>query len=910
MNNKKFTSALVFSISIILVAFVAVAATFMTLLNDTPTYAAAPAVLSSDDMLPLVAFEDGQLKLFGFQDEPQVISGNTSAFMSNHVWSPNGNFLAYLELGENGGNLMLTDSLGSTPQVIANSVNTNMFVFSEDSTQLHYAFAINPNEATSIGDDLTLDVMSYTMGSTSPAMKYGSFKQASCGGGGPSLYDALYWIEAGMGGMRPIFAVIESGILYSNTCSGMGVSIVKPRTGEATVLDNDIIRPVLSADGQTLLGIKNNQLMIIDIATGEKLVVETDSMPEQVIWGADGTGNIYYSVRITTEEVISYTSDEQQKIMNAAGVEVADVAVNQVAIHRLNLETGNDEIVYQNTAYAIGHMTLLPDNRLLMLSEIPSLTTWFEAILDSESGSNVMLETELYLISLEDAEARLLGTGLSNARLNDAAYVRLFGISPQITAQPASVNIGSQIKVTGRNFPIQSRVLLYMGTSANNLDKTPYAAGLTNADGTIELAFNLPSRFEDGRAIGNGELIFVATTGDGLFSAETRVAVNISNPVATINTGLPTPEKLASVSISPDHGTVGTQININGRDFAANQRVNIHIGNVTVGATNAIYASAYSDANGFVSLTFNMPGVYADGSPIVASQLVIVAATDDFKTSAALNFNFTPVSQAVQLPRISLSPTSIKLDKPLTVNGTGFSPNASIDIWVGPVFNELLGKYQTVTTDGNGSFSTSFKLPIRWQNERKVEAKRLAIVAIPQIGASANATITIIGGGDQPPVDTSDDTGDTGDDTGDTGDDSVDTDDDTGDTGDDSVDTGDDTGDTGDDSVDTGDDTGDTGDDSGDEEPVVTPASVGLSSDNVAVNSGLNINGQNFAPSTTVNIQFSNGDGITSSIVASTDETGGFSTDIVLPAEVTAGTYTVFVSDTSKTAQTILTVSE
>lgn len=904
MNNKKFTSALVFSISIILVAVVAVAATFMTLLSDTPTFAAAPAVLSSDDMLPLVAVEDGQLKLFGFQDEPQVISGNTSAFMSNHVWSPNGNFLAYLESGENGNQLMLTDSLGSTPQVIANDINTNTFAFSQDNTQLHYAVVPNTDEATGIGDEFTLDVMSYTLGSTSPAMQYGSFKQASCGGGGPAIYDALYWIEAGTSGMRPIFGVIESGILYSNTCSGMGVSIVKPGTGEVTVLDNDIIRPVLSADGQTLLGIKNNQLMIIDIATGETLVVETDSMPEQVIWGADGTGNIYYSVRITTDEIISYTSDEQQKIMNTTGIEVADVAVNQVAIHRLNLETGNDEIVYQNTAYAIGYMKPLPDNRLLMLSEIPSLTAWFEAVLNSDSG-NVPLETELYLISLEDAEARLLGSGLSAARLNNAAYVRLFGISPQIIAQPASVNIGSQIKVTGRNFPIQSRVLLYMGTSADNLDETAYAPGLTKADGTIELAFNLPSRFEDGRAIENGELIFVVETGDGLFSAETRVVVNTGNVVETIFTGLPTPEILASVSISPDNGTVGTQININGRDFPANQRVNIHIGNVTVGATNAIYASAFSDANGFVSLTFNMPGVYADGSPIVASQLVIVAATDDFKTSAALNFNFTPVSQAVQLPRISLSPTSIKLDKPLTVTGTSFAPNTSIDIWVGPAANDLRGKYQTVVTDGNGSFSTSFKLPIRWADDRKIDAKRLAIVAIPQIGTSANATITIIGGGSQQPVDTGDDSGDTGDDSGDTGDDSGDTGDDSGDTGDTGDDSGD-SGDTGDDSSDTGDDSGDTGD----EEPVVNPASVGLSADNVAVNSGLSINGQNFAPSTTVSIQFSNGEGVTSSIVASTDETGGFSTDIVLPAEVTAGTYTVFVSDTSQTAQTTLTVSE
>lgn len=764
MNNK-FISAVVFSVCIVVVALFMVGAVFLTLLGDTPTYAAPPVVLTSDVMLPMVAVEDGELKLFGFGETPQVIASDVNPFVTNQVWSPNGNYLAFMEFSENGGDLMLTDSLGSTPQLIATGLNSGMpLSFSEDSSQIFYGIVPNPSEATSIGANYTVDVMSRIIGSSSAPVKVGSFQQASCGGGGSSVYDALYWIEAGPSGQRPLLAVTEYGILHSTSCFGEGLALLNISTGNTTVLDNSIIRARVSPDGQSVIGIKNGQLFLIDLATGEAITVPTDVTPEQVIWGAEGTGNIYYSVRNTTDEVITYTSDEQQKILNAVGLEIAEVAVNQVAVHRLNLETGVEEVVYENTAYAIGQMKVLPDNRLLMVSEIPSLPTWFEAILDSDNSIPPQLETELYLVSLEDAESRLLAVGLSNAKLNDEAYVREFGISPTVTAQPSTVNIGSQIRLVGENFPLQSRVLAYMGNSASNLDEAPYASGLTAADGSITLSFNLPSRFEDGRAINNGELVFVVETADGLFSAETRVTVQLTTPVTAVNTGtLPTPAQPATVSISPDNGTVGTQININGRNFPANQRVNVHLGNETAGANNAVYASAFSDANGNISLTFNMPGVYADGTPIQSDQIVIMVATDNFSSSAALLFNFTPVSQPVVLPAISIRPTSVKINESVTVSGRNFAPNAMIAILVGPSANDLRGTYRTVTSDAGGGFEATFKMPERWKDGQKVRAKQVTIVASHTAsGAFTSAVVDVKhasetnkpsnGGGSVPPA--------------------------------------------------------------------------------------------------------------------------------------------------------------
>lgn len=742
MNRYRFPAAVLIASSLMMVATLAIVTLFVALLSTAPTYAAPPQIIEAEEYLPMVAFEGSELKKYGFTEIPQIIDTNSSPFISNHVWSPNGNWLAYVRTGENSNDLMLTDILGRTLEVIATGLNSGLPIqFSIDNSQLFYAVVPNPEQATSIDAPYTVDVMTRVIGSPDSAAKLGSFQQVSCGGAAPSLGDRLYWAEAGTRGIRPILAVTNFGVVHSTTCEGIGVAVLNLSTQIDTPLDNEITHVSLSANGQNLLGIKNSRMMIIDLATEQLTTFTVEATPDQVMWGAPDTNNVYYSVRTVTDETITYSLEEQQKILNATGLTVTDVNVTHVAIHRYNLETGNDEIVYDNTAYAIGHMALLPDNRVLMVSEVPSLPDWFEAVLEADSGNAPQLQSALYLVSLEGAETRLLGMGLSGARLNDDEYVRQFGLRPQLTVQPTTVSTGGQITLTGSNYPPQSRVVVYLGTDVNNLDETPYAAGFTNAEGRITLAFNLPSKRENGQVIANGQLLLVAASSDGLFSAQSQITVNNTVPTPTSvvpvvtrvpsNPSVPTPVVPASISISPDRGTVGTQININGRNFPANTRVNIHLGTITSLTGNAVYASAYSDRNGNVSLTFNIPGVYANGTPIQASQILIVAATDDFGSSSALFFNFMPISQPVVIPSISLSPTSIKVKDKLTVTGTNFPPNQLVNLLMGPNANELRGNYRSVTTDANGKFTTSFTMPERWKDGGKIKSKQVVVIGAP-----------------------------------------------------------------------------------------------------------------------------------------------------------------------------------
>lgn len=738
MKHNRFKAAVGFVISMMMVSTIAIVGLFAALIGAAPTYAAPPQIIESEDYLPMVAFEDNDLKIFGFGDTPQVIDSNTTPFMSNHVWSPDGNWLAYIREGLNGNELMLTDIFGRPPQVVATGVNSSLPIhFSIDNRQIFYTTIPNTEQANNLN---TIDVMTLVMGSANPPAKLGSFQQASCGGTGAQFNDMLYWTEAGINGNRPIMEVTNYGVVHSINCEGIGVALLGLSTGVDTPLDNEISHVSLSADRKNLLGIKNNRIMIIDLATGQLSTFSTEATPDQVMWGAPDTSNIYYSVRTVTEESTSFTADEQAKILNATGLTIASLADNHISVHRLNLETDNDEIIYENTAYAIGHMSLLPDNRVVMISEVPSLTEWLNTVLESDNSKAPQLQTALYLVSLEGAETRLVGTGLTGARLNDDEYVRQFGIRPQVVAQPASVNIGAQIKLTGTNYPPQSRVLVYLGTNANDLDTEAYAAGFTDPQGEITLSFNMPAKRENGQSISSGQMLFIAKTADGLFSAQTQVTININTVVTPVvpvitrvptNPSVPTPFFPASVSISPERGTVGTQININGRNFPVNKRVNIHLGTITSLTGNAVYASAFSDYNGNVSLTFNMPGVYANGTPIQSSQILIVAATDDFTSSSGLFFNFTPISQPVVIPSISLSPTTVKLKDTLTVSGSNFLPNTTVNLLMGPNANDLQGNYRTVTTDANGKFVTSFSMPNRWRNGDKIKGKQVIVIAAP-----------------------------------------------------------------------------------------------------------------------------------------------------------------------------------
>ncbi len=706
--------------------------------------------LENRTTLPLAAIQEGDIWLFGLSNIPQPITtGANLPFNSGLTWSEDGDHLAFTVFDPDGGTtLTLSNRLGMAPVSLVSGLNTGLPIsFKSHSDLLLYAVDSGEVVPDSIGGEIVVDAYTIALSSEAAPTPVGSFNFGTCGGGGPQPYDALYWLEAGTLGNGMIFNETPFGIVHSTSCDGIGVALLNLDTNEDIVIDPDLSRVQLSADRTQLVGVRNGELTLVDLATQAVTSLDTVAVVDQVAWGLPETGDIFYSSRLMSDVVETLMEAEQQQLGDLLGAEVAgEVAVHQVAIYRVNTETGAETEIYTDQAYAIGRMTVTPDNQTLLFSQIPAIADWYQGLLDGSIDATPPqmgrpffggLETRLQGLTLADSAVATLDSGLNEFALNAVAYSRLQADQPQIILNPISGRANTQVVVRGQGFPANTRVSLLLGPTLTDLDSNPYAAGFTNVSGDVALVFNLPGAREDGGSLPNGPLVLLLTTADGQYRASTTLTfiADTAGPAGPI------------ISLSPISGTVNTQVNINGRGFPANSRINIHLGPASTGPTRDVYAAAFSDGSGNVSLTFNLPASYADGRPIQDTQLIIQAATDNLGASASLPFNYTPaVAQPVVLPSISLSPTTGRVNTQITVRGQNFPALTGVNLLMGPSAGDLRGTYSAITTDDSGNFETRFVLPAQWPDGRRIAAGQLTIVALTANGlnsASAQLGYTI-----------------------------------------------------------------------------------------------------------------------------------------------------------------------
>lgn len=696
--------------------------------------------------LPLASVTEDNIWLYGFTDDPQQMTDDTFQEFSSLVWSPDGSHLAFIAMDENlQSSLWLSDSLNSDPVQLADELVTGLPIsFTLDNAQVLYG-SENPDEA------FLVDV--YSMGLSPNALPelLGQFTfQTGCGGGSPFPHNQMYQQETGYDGNVLVMTLTPFGLVHSIDCSGTGIGILNLETGEDILLDPSLRRVAVSSDRMQLLGISEDILTLVDLATQTITSITTDSIPDQVAWGALDTGDIFFSTRQETGDFIGLTADELHNFWLAQGYEeaVEQLPISEVTIHQLNLETDTDTALYTQEAYAIGRMIITPDNNILLFSQIPGLGDWARDIAEDSSdlantAATAAVQTELFRLSLASDDLKLVGSDMEQVALNGPAYIRQHGIEPVISVTPAAGSVNTQITVNGQGFPPNTRVLVFLGRAKTNMDTNPYAAGFADANGNISIGFNMPGVWEDGNAVTEGQVNIQATTADQAYSASANFT--ISAPTTTASGAGSAIHPV--VSISPVSGPVNTQVNINLRGFPADSRVNVHLGPASTGPTTDVYASAFTNAFGITSLTFNIPAVYADGTTIRDTLLVIQVATDDQQVSANLLFSYVLLGgeQASWLPGITVSPTTVTVDTQVHVSGHGFPANSVVNVLMGPSSVDLRGVYRVVTLDKDGNFQTNFIMPDRWPDGTPIIHTYLAIMAITtdgQVLATANLGYT------------------------------------------------------------------------------------------------------------------------------------------------------------------------
>lgn len=155
----------------------------------------------------------------------------------------------------------------------------------------------------------------------------------------------------------------------------------------------------------------------------------------------------------------------------------------------------------------------------------------------------------------------------------------------------------------------------------------------------------------------------------------------------------------ASIDIDRDDGQVGTEVEIDGEDFNANEDITVEYDGDDIDIEEG---DDDTDSDGDFSCTIIIP-------ESAAGEHTITVTSDDTGATAEAEFTVEPA--------ISISPTEGAAGTSVTISGTGF--NQDDDITISFAASEIP---TAIETDSNGSFSGTFKVPAKSKDTYKVKA--------------------------------------------------------------------------------------------------------------------------------------------------------------------------------------------
>ncbi len=401
----------------------------------------APAAAQDDpklDDLPLaVVHTNGTIELFGLpaEQDGQALLGGSWNYIDDLVWSPDGEVLVFADYGWPT-QLLASVPAGSPPFVLVENLRASGMPVSF----LADGRVVYAEQTEEVRDTGELYGPVFKLNAIEPRPdaepeQIGTFIFApGCGGGSMYPADWRYWDEAGFQGNDTVLAVTEYGIVHNGDCLGRGIALAGVNTGEDVILDSAIHRAAVAPDGSRVLGIRGDALGIIDLATGALTTLATIAVPDQVAWGAPGSGVIFYSVRWPSEADL-VSAEERDAVAAALGMTPDSVTlpVWSASIHRYDLETGADEEIFIGGYFAIGRMIATPDGAGLIFSVIPNMWEWAAAIYTGEldptgeagiQAGRALLQTMLFYLDLESGVYGVIGTDQNQPALNTARWNR------------------------------------------------------------------------------------------------------------------------------------------------------------------------------------------------------------------------------------------------------------------------------------------------------------------------------------------------------------------------------------------------------------------------------------------------------------------------------------------------------
>jgi len=263
--------------------------------------------------------------------------------------------------------------------------------------------------------------------------------------------------------------------------------------------------------------------------------------------------------------------------------------------------------------------------------------------------------------------------------------VSSFTIGPVITVSPLTATTGSFVFILGRGFTTEPAAIwlsesglapemCYIGTSSTASESPiPLAAG----------RFDVPVIVPQGNNI-KDDYTFSVTS-------DTNTPTS-SNTLATVDSFMVS--ALATVSVTPTFAGTGAKITVAGKNFPkiSGMTVEADLYDSTNTKFQAELGTTTLASDGTFSTSFTVPGLQAGPFEIRAY------------TSPSTNIS-PDVSFAIGNLLIALSETSGPVGSTLSITGSGFSPNGSYNITLGP---ETLLSSGSVSSQGVVSSGTMY----------------------------------------------------------------------------------------------------------------------------------------------------------------------------------------------------------
>ncbi|MFJ4230500.1 choice-of-anchor G family protein [Cellulosimicrobium cellulans] len=262
-----------------------------------------------------------------------------------------------------------------------------------------------------------------------------------------------------------------------------------------------------------------------------------------------------------------------------------------------------------------------------------------------------------------------------------ALAVTAAALTPSVTVDPTTANPGDDVTVDGTGYTPDSTVTVEIrdgsGTVIATVEDVP-----TDGDGNFTSPITVPA----GTTPGSYTVVGI----DDTTSTEAETPLTVEAAAIT-----------PAVTIDPTTVPAGTPTTVTGTGYTPDATVTVEVRDTT-GTVIATLTDVATDGDGGFTTPITVPVDTAPGD------YVVVGIDDTTETEAETPLT---VGAAAIEPTITVDPTTANPGDEVTVDGTGYTPDATVTIEIRDGSGTVIATVEDVPTDGDGNFTTPITVP-------------------------------------------------------------------------------------------------------------------------------------------------------------------------------------------------------